>query len=421
METKKRLRSFFAALGPGLITGISDDDPSGIVTYSQSGAQYGLSTLWTMIFSYPLMCAVQLMSAMLGRVTGQGIAKNLKKHYSKAWLYPIIALLFVANTINIGADIGAMADVLKMLIGGSNLLYACLFALVSIGLEILVPYHLYVKYLKWLTLVLFAYVAAVLVVHVPWKETLLATFIPHIRFTGDFLKVFVAILGTTISPYLFFWQASEEVEDLDGQVLEHNLKKAPREAPAQIKRIRFDTFLGMACSNIVAYFIILTTAVTLHTKGITNIESADQAAKALEPIAGKFCFLLFSLGVIGTGLLAIPVLAGATSYAMAETFDWPIGLEKKTSMAKGFYWTIALSTLLGLAMIFLHLNPMSALIWSAVINGVVAVPIIALLIFMVSNPKIMGPFTISMPLKIVGGLTFFVMLFASIGLLLTSF
>lgn len=407
--------NFLKDLGPGLITGVSDDDPSGIVTYSQSGALFGLNTLWLLLFVYPFICTMQLISAEIGRVSGKGLAKNLKLFFPKYILYPLILMLVVANTINIGADISAMAEVSKMLVGGPSLLYAVLIAGISILCEIYIPYHRYVKYLKWLTLALLSYVVSMFFVEIPWSDTLRATFVPHLSLDKDFLKMLIAVLGTTISPYLFFWQASEEVEELNLNPREKKLINHPELAARQLKRIRFDTFFGMACSNSVAYFIILTCAVTLHAKGITQIQSATEAAHALEPIVGKFCYLLFSLGILGTGFLAIPVLAASSAYALAETFNHPYGLEKKFSDAKVFYSFIAASIVVGLCMIFLGVNPIRALVWSAVINGIVAVPLIGALVLMASSKKVMGAFVLSLRMKIMGLVTFVIMLLAALG------
>lgn len=350
-------------LGPGLITGASDDDPSGIATYSQAGAQFGYAMLWTMLFSYPLMSAIQEISARIGRVTGDGIAANIRKHYPKPIVYCAVALLLVANIFNLGADIGAMGAAAKLLLPGPMLIYTILFGVLSLLLQIFVPYDKYVRYLKWLTLALFAYVVTAIVVGEPKWAALRATMLPSLTFHKYYFTALIAVLGTTISPYLFFWQASEEVEDVTLNPNEQPLNRAPQQAPAQFQRISFDTYLGMALSNIVAYSIILTTAATLHVHGILDIQTADQAARALEPLAGRFAFLLFALGIIGTGLLAVPVLAGSAAYGVSEAFRWPASLEKKPRQAKKFYAMIGAATLIRLMLNFVYLNPVKALFW----------------------------------------------------------
>lgn len=406
-------------LGPGLVTGASDDDPSGIATYSQVGAQFGFGMLWTMLFAYPLMCAIQEISGQIGRVTGRGIAGNLRKYYHPAALYGIVLLVLIANIINLGADIGAMGEAVKLLIHGPALLYATLFAVASVVLESFLPYDKYSNVLKWLCLSLFAYVATVFVVHVPWGTALRATVLPLIALNTAFITGIVAVLGTTISPYLFFWQAEEEVEIEKAEPAEHPLKYAPREAPGQLHRIRIDTYSGMAFSNVVSFFIILTAAATLHAHGITNINTATDAAQALEPIGGKFAFLLFALGIVGTGILAVPVLAGSAAYAVGEAFKWNVGLNQKPQNAKHFYSIIAAGTFVGLGLNFLHVNPIKALFWSAVINGVVAVPIMFLMMLMSQNRKIMGTFTINRWQRWLGWLATGVMAAAAVGLFAT--
>jgi Mn2+/Fe2+ NRAMP family transporter len=408
-----------ATLGPGLVTGASDDDPSGIATYSQVGAQFGFGMLWTMLFSYPLMAGIQEISAEIGRVTGHGIAGNLRRHYNPALLYGIVFLVLIANTINLGADIGAMGDALCLLIGGRALLWSTLFAVTSVVLESRMPYDKYASVLKWLCASLFAYVATVLVVHVPWVRALKATVIPSFSFNTAFVTSVVAVLGTTISPYLFFWQAEEEVELEKANPIEDPLIDAPRQAPSQLHRIRVDTYTGMAFSNLVAFFIILTAATTLNAHGILNIQTSTQAAEALKPIAGKFAFLLFALGIIGTGLLALPVLAGSAAYAVGEALQWPVGLNREPLQAKGFYAIIAASTIGGLALNFLHINPIRALFWSAVVNGMVAVPIMILMMIMARNKKVMGKFTIGKREMILGWAATAAMTAAAIALFAT--
>ena len=406
-------------LGPGLITGASDDDPSGIATYSQAGAQFGYSLGWVMLFSWPLMCAIQEISARIGRVTGRGIAGNLKRHYAAPILYAIVGLLVVANTINIGADLGAMAAALKLLIGGPHWLYILGFAVVTILLETFVRYSRYVSVLKWLTLSLFAYVAVAFIVSVPWLTVAHDLIIPNITLKAEYLTVVVAILGTTISPYLFFWQAEEEVEEVKERDGAQPLVRAPQQAKPEFIRIRWDTYVGMALSNLVALFIVISTAATLHEHGITNIQTSEQAAEALRPIAGEFAFLIFGFGIIGTGLLALPVLAGSSAYALGEALGWHVGLARKLNRAKGFYAILATATLAGALMNYTPIDPVKALFWSAVINGVVAVPVMAMMMILSSNRKAMGDFSLPLILKTVGWLATFVMAIAAFGMFAT--
>jgi NRAMP (natural resistance-associated macrophage protein)-like metal ion transporter len=406
-------------LGPGLITGASDDDPSGIATYSQVGAQFGYGMLWTMPFSYPLMAVIQEISARIGRVTGRGIAGNIRRHYSKPILYGVVLLLLIANIFNLGADIGAMGAAAKLLLPGPLWAYIVLLGATSLLLQVFVRYTKYVRYLKWLTLALFAYVATAIVVGEPKWPAIRATFWPSFSIHGGYLTALIAVLGTTISPYLFFWQASEEAEDVRDNADEEPLRQAPEQAPAQFRRIKFDTYLGMAMSNIVAFFIILTAAATLHVHGIANIQTADQAALALEPLAGKFAFLLFAVGIIGTGLLAVPVLAGSAAYGLSEALGWRASLEEKPLQAVKFYGTIAVATCVGLLLNFIHLNPIKALFWSAVLNGVVAVPVMVLMMILTRNAKVMGKFTLPLYLRIGGWIATAVMLIASLGMIAT--
>src|ERR1700758_736858 len=362
-------------LGPGLITGASDDDPSGIATYSQAGAQLGFAISWTMLFSYPLMVAIQEVSARIGRTTGRGIAANIRRHYPNWMLQGLVVLVLIANTINIGADIGAMGEAVKVLIGGPQLIYVVAIAALSALLQIFISYERYARILRWLTLALFAYFATVAVVHVPWGEAARGFLVPTLAADPAFWTTVVAILGTTISPYLFFWQASQEVEDVRADPAARPLVRAPGQAPREFERIRLDTAIGMAFSNLVALAIIITTAATLHAHGVTEIETSAQAASALRPLAGDFAFAVFALGIIGTGLLAVPVLAGSAAYALAEARKWPEGLARKPRKARAFYATIAVATLLGVLINFSPISPIKALYWSAVINGVAAVPI----------------------------------------------
>ena len=406
-------------LGPGLITGAADDDPSGIATYSQVGAKFGYNMLWVMPFSYPLMAVIQEISARIGRVTGVGIAANIRRHYPKPILYGMVSLLLVANVFNLGADIGAMGAAAKLFLPGPVWAYIILLGGMSLLLQIAVPYTSYVPYLKWLTVALFAYIATAIVVGEPKGDAIRATFWPAIRWNSAYLTALTAVFGTTISPYLFFWQASEEAQDVSVNAKDKPLKRAPEQAPEQLGRIRFDTYIGMALSNTVAFFIVLTAAVTLHTHGILDIQTADQAAKALEPLAGRFAFLLFAIGIVGTGLLAVPVLAGSAAYAVGETFHWTASLQKKPRQAVKFYATIGVATVIGLVLNFIHLNPIKALFWSAVLNGVVAVPVMVLMMILTQNAKVMGKFTLPLYLRIGGWIATAVMLVASLGMFLT--
>jgi NRAMP (natural resistance-associated macrophage protein)-like metal ion transporter len=396
--------SWFAKLGPGLITGAADDDPSGIATYSQAGAQFGFNVLWTVLLTYPLMVGIQVVSARIGRVSGHGLATNLRRHYPRWLLYGTVILLLVANTINIAADLTAMGAAVNLLVGGPTRLYTVVLGAFSLVLQVFVPYHRYVRVLKWLTLALFAYVGVIFSVQIPWATVALRTIVPHGSWNASYITTIVAVFGTTISPYLFFWQASQEVEELHPKAGQQALTKAPSQGPANLKRIRLDTSIGMAFSNAIAFFIILTTAVTLHAHNITDIQTSAQAASALKPIAGEFAFLLFSSGIIGTGLLALPVLAGSAAYAMAGTFRWKNSLSLEPQLAKRFYGIIALATVVGLALGFTSIDPIKALFWSAVINGVTSVPIMVLMMLMASNAKVMGKFVIALPLRVVGWL-----------------
>ncbi|MDB5410152.1 MAG: putative manganese transport protein [Rhodospirillales bacterium] len=385
---------FLRSLGPGLISGAADDDPSGIGTYSQAGAQLGFGISWTMLLAYPLMVAIQEISALIGRTTGHGIAGNIRRHYSGSLLHVIVALLFIANAINIGADLAAMADALKMLIGGPLLLYVVLFGVACVVAQIVMRYPLYVSILKWTTLSLFAYVAALLAIKVPWGEALHGLLVPHIELSSTFATTLVALLGTTISPYLFFWQASQEAEDERIDPDESPLLDAPEQGPEAIRRIRCDTLVGMAFSNVIAIAIMITTAATLHANGVTDIETSSQAAEALRPIAGNFAFVIFALGIIGTGMLAVPVLAGSSAYAVGEMLRWRVGLARLAKDAPAFYGVLAVATLVGIGLNMTPIDPIKALYWSAVVNGVVAVPVMVITMMMVANRKVMGDFRV---------------------------
>lgn len=419
-HTLVRKSRLLRVLGPGLITGASDDDPSGIATYSQAGAQLGYTITWTLLFSYPLMCAIQEISARIGRTTGHGIAGNIRQHYPNWLLQSIVGLLLIANTINIGADLGAMGDALALLIGGPHLLYVLFFGLFCAGFEIFTRYKRYVNLLRWLTVALFAYFGTVMVVKIPWGEALRGFLIPNFSSDAAFWTTVVAILGTTISPYLFFWQASQEAEDTKGEPLRKPLAQAPRQGPDAIGRIRLDTYVGMAFSNLVALAIMVTTAATLHRAGIGNIETSSQAAEALKPVAGEFAFAIFTLGIVGTGLLAVPVLAGSAAYAIGEARKWPIGLARKPMQAKAFYATIAVATMIGVLMNFTPINPIRALYWSAVVNGIVAVPVLAIMMLLTADKRLMGQFPVKGLLKIVGWIATFVMAAAVVGMGITA-
>ena len=409
-----------AALGPGLITGASDDDPSGIATYSQAGAQYAYSLGWTLLFSWPLMCAIQEISARIGRVTGRGLAGNLRKHFPRPVLYVLVSLLVVANTINIGADLGAMAAAIGLLVPGPSFAYAAAFALTSILLEVFVRYARYASVLKWLTISLFAYFGVVALAHVPWASVARHILLPQIRWSRDYLTVVVGILGTTISPYLFFWQASEEVEDVLERSGAKPLARDPGSAAREFSRIRWDTYLGMAFSNLVALAILISAAATLNLHGITDIKTSADAARALIPIAGKFAGAIFALGVVGTGLLAVPVLAGSAAYGVGEAIGVHVGLARKAKRAPTFYGVIAASTLVGLLMTLAPIDPVKALFWSAVINGVVAAPVMVMIMLISTSPAVMGRFTLPMILKGVGWAATAAMAVAVVGMVATS-
>jgi NRAMP (natural resistance-associated macrophage protein)-like metal ion transporter len=413
-------RRAWSAMGPGLITGASDDDPSGIATYCQAGAQFGFAICWTMLLTYPLMAAIQEISARIGRTSGRGIAGNIARCYPGWMLHGIVALLVIANTINIGADLSAMGDAINFLVGGPQLFYVVLLAAISATLQIFISYARYASGLRWLTLALFSYFGTVLTVEIPWQEVARGMFIPTLTADVAFWTTVVAVFGTTISPYLFFWQASQEAEDLREDPERERFKTAPRQFPGEVERIRIDTYVGMAFSNLVALAIIVTTAATLHVSGITDIQTSAEAAKALEPVAGAFASKIFGLGILGTGLLAVPVLAGSAGYALGEALKWPVGLARKPGRAAGFYAIIALATMLGAALNFMPISPIKALFWSAVINGVVAVPVMVIMMLMGRNAKIMGKFPVNGALGYVGWTATAAMALASLGMFLTA-
>jgi NRAMP (natural resistance-associated macrophage protein)-like metal ion transporter len=404
--------SILEKLGPGLITGAADDDPSGIAAYSQGGAQFGFSLLWTLFLTYPLMVAIQLVSAKIGWVSGYGLAGNMRRSYPVPMLYGLVGLLLIANTINIGADIGAMADAIALLIGGARHAYIVAIGLGCVVLQVFFSYARYVRVLKWLTLSLFSYVGVVFAVDIPWADVAHAVLIPAISLKAEYVTTVVAIFGTTISPYLFFWQASQECEDLRAVKADKPLRSHPakrRHMPHENRHLHRD-----GLSNLIAFFIMLTTAATLHAHGVTDIQSSAQAAEALRPLAGRFAFLLFSLGIIGTGLLAVPVLAGSSAFALAETFRWRRGLDLTPLRGARFYGVIAVSTLIGVGLGFTHIDPIKALYWAAVVNGVISAPIMAVMMLMAANSKVMGEFVISKRLKVLGWLATAIMAVAAV-------
>ena len=406
-------------LGPGLITGASDDDPSGIGTYSQAGAQLGFGISWTMLLTYPLMVGIQEVSARIGRITGHGVAGNVCRNFPAPVAWLLIVLLFTANTINIAADLGAMGDSLKLLIGGPAALYVVIFGTISVSAQILLEYKRYVWVLKWLTLSLFSYVVALAVIHVPWREAMRGLLVPTVSLDAMFLTTLMAVLGTTISPYLFVWQASQEAEDRRTRKDRKSLERDDATLKSELARIRFDTMIGMAFSNLIGISIIISTAATLHAAGTSNIQSSAQAAAALKPLAGPFAELLFALGIIGTGLLAVPVLAGSTAYAIGEARKWPVGLSRKPKRAAAFYGVLALSGGLGIALNFFSLNPIKALYWSAVINGVLAAPVMVMLMLLARSRKVMGPFVVRGWLYGLGWVSTIAMAVCTLGMALT--
>jgi Mn2+/Fe2+ NRAMP family transporter len=409
-----------ARLGPGLITGAADDDPSGVVTYSQAGAQFGLNMLWTMPLAFPLMAAIQYLCALIGRVTGKGLAANIKNAFPHSVLFGVVLLLLIANTLNIAADVAAMGEVAELVSGINRHLLTAAFVLGTVLLQVYVPYHRYVFALKWLTVTLLAYAAVLFTVHVPWKQVALRTIWPRFTLDRAAAAVVVGIFGTTISPYLFFWQASEEVEDMQGARVTAPLASDAALASDELRRISWDTWSGMFYSDLTAYFIILATAVTLHAAGVTDINTAAEAASALRPLAGDFAFVLFAGGILGVGFIGVPVLAGSGAYALCEAMGWRWGLERKASDARAFYGVIAISVLLGIAIQYSPISPMKALFWSAVINGVVAVPLMVVIIQLASNKSVMGDFTASRPLIVLGWVATLIMGAAAVWMLMPA-
>ena len=415
-----KLKRFFKALGPGFITGASDDDPSGIGAYSQAGAQFGYGQLWTALFSFPFQAAIQEMCGRIGLITGKGLAGVIRRHYNRKVLYSAVFILLVANTVNIGADLGAMASSGQLLLGIPFIFWLIGVTVASLLLQVFVSYHLYARFLKYLTFSLLAYVVTAFIVREPWGRALHATLIPSFSFNKDYILNIVAILGTTISPYLFFWQASEEVEE---EVEKHELRSmgagVPKLAKNDVHDMRVDTIVGMFFSNLVMFFIILTTATTLGAHGITNINTADQAAQALRPLAGDFAYVLFAVGIIGTGLLAVPVLAGSASYALSEAFGWKEGLYRKFQKAHGFYGVITIATLVGLLVNFTPIPPFKMLYYTAILNGICAPPLMVLIMLVANNKKIMGVHTNGKLLNVLGWVITLVMSAAAIALLVS--
>lgn len=417
---KKYLSKIFKSLGPGFITGASDDDPSGIATYSQTGAIFGFQQAWTALFSFPLMTAIQEMCGRIGLVTGRGLAGVIREHYSKKILYSAVFLLFTANTINIGADLGAMAASLQLIINIPFMFLLLAVVFLTLTLEIFVSYKVYSKYLKYLTFALLSYLIVAFIVKVDWSDVLISTFVPTIQLNKAYLLNIVAIFGTTISPYLFFWQAAEEVEE---EVAHHKLRNMgagqPKITPKDISKLRLDTIIGMFFSNLVMFFIIIATGATLFKNGINNINSASDAAFALRPVGGDFAFLLFAIGIIGTGFLAIPILAGSASYAVSEAFGWKEGLYRKLKQARGFYFVIILATFLGVLINLTKINPIAFLYYTAVINGIIAPPLLVMILLIANNKKIMGNRTNNKWLNFLGIITIAIMILAACALLLS--
>lgn len=416
---KISIRRAAQRLGPGLITGAADDDPSGIATYSQAGAQFGFSMLWTVVFTLPLMVAIQIISARIGHVTGHGLAANIKARFPRPVLLAVVGLLLLANTLNIAADIAAMAEALRLLVGGSAHIYAITFGLLCLVLQVFLPYESYVRWLKWLTLALLSYVAVVFSLSIDWSQVLARILTPQLPNGHETLLTVVAVFGTTISPYLFFWQAAQEMEDVQAGPGRPHTEAQVRH---HLRRIKIDTIVGMGFSNLIAFFIILSTAVTLHAAGITEIETSAQAAEALRPLAGEMTFLLFSLGIIGTGLLAVPVLAGSAAYAVAEAAGWQgsLSLRLDKGEGRGFYGVIAVATLGGVALCFTPTDPMRELFWSAVLNGVIAVPIMAIMMLLAGRQDTMGQHVIGTRLRALGWLTTITMAATVVALFATA-
>lgn len=421
------IKSFLKSLGPGLITGTADDDPSSIATFAQAGAKFGLGMLWTMIYLIPLTIVIQEICARIGLLTGSGLGTIIKKKYSKKIVLPLIFLLLVANTINVGADIGAMAASASLMFPQISLnIFSIFFTAFIVIAIIMIPYKRYIKILKYLTLSLLTYIVTALIVGGDWYQILIATIIPHIEFTADFATMLVAILGTTISPYLFFWQASEEAEE---EVANHKIKEIgkgkPEVSKKEIKSMRADTMVGIGFAHFITWAIIITTAGSLHDNGITDIQSAEQAAKSLEPLvksfpnSGEIAKSIFAIGIIGTGLLSVPVLATSTAYGLSDTFGWKQGLSKKFGQAKAFYLVIIICGIIGLGINFLGINPITALVYASVINGVVSVPIIFVIMKLSNDKEILKEKTNGRLTNTIGWATFVIMAIATIIMFIT--
>jgi len=422
----KAINGLARRLGPGLITGAADDDPSGIATYSQAGSQFRFGLVWTLLLTTPLMIGIQMLSARIGWVTGEGLAANIAKMCPRWVTLVLVGLLVVANTINIAADIGAMGEAVRLLAGGHPVLYTVAFGLLSIVCQIYFSYERTVRILKWLTMALFAYVAVIMSVSVPWKQVMLEGAAPWVFFPkgvsmNDYAAMVVAVLGTTISPYLFFWQASQEVEDKHRRPEVASLRDHPAYAAEHLFRIKQDTYVGMSFSNAIALCIVIATAVTLNAHGITTIQTSSQAAEALRPVAGEFAFAVFALGIIGTGLLAVPVLAGSAAYAVSEVFGWKTGLSRGFHEARGFYLIIIAATVIGTLMSMMELDPIKALVWSAIVNGVISVPIMVVMMWIGQSHRLMGSLVISRRHRFLGWAATLVMAAAVAFMLLTSF
>jgi NRAMP (natural resistance-associated macrophage protein)-like metal ion transporter len=406
-------------VGPGLVTGAADDDPSGIATYSQAGAQLGLQSLWSVLFAWPLVVAVQTICARIGVVTDRGLAANLHSNLPRPLLLSVVGALLIANTLNIAADLAAIGDAVQLLVGGPQHLYSLAAGLLCVFLQIKISYDRYISILKWLTLSLLAYAGVIFTVHIPWKEVVHNAVFPKLQWTPEYISMIVAIFGTTISPYLFFWQTAHEVEERKAVRMSNN--ETSRELVKELRRVRNDTIFGMGISIFIAFFIMLTTAVTLHVSGVTDIQTSSQAAEALRPVVGNFAFLLFALGIIGSGLLAVPVLAGSAAYAVAESFEHPSGLSLQPSEARTFYGVIAVATLVGAALDFTPIDPIKALYWSAIVNGIVAVPLLFIILWMAGLKRVLGDFVIKGRLLFLGRMAAAVMALCAISMIVMLF
>jgi len=406
-------------VGPGLITGAADDDPSGIATYSQAGAQLGLQSLWSVLFAWPLVVAVQVICARIGVVTNRGLAANLRDNLPRPVLLTVVGALLIANTLNIAADLAAIGDAIQLLFGGPQHLYSVGAGLLCVFLQIKIPFERYIKVLKWLTLSLLAYAGVIFTVHIPWRQVLHDAFFPTLQWTPEYVGMIVAIFGTTISPYLFFWQTAHEIEER--KAARRSKAETAIELTKELRRVRMDTAFGMGVSIFIAFFIMLTTAVTLHVSGVTDIQSSRQAAEALRPVVGQFAFLMFALGIIGSGMLAVPVLAGSAAYAVAESFEHPTGLSLQPAEARTFYTVIAVATLAGAALDFTPINPIKALYWSAIVNGIVAVPLLFIILWMAGLKRVLGDFVIKGRLLFLGRAAAAVMALCAISMIALLF